>query len=218
MAPNLITRTVQIVAPVANGAALSQAFASGNLTLNGALASAGVVTFDAARRLGIVSSGNDSAVNWTITGTDRYGRAQSEVLAGANAGTAQSLKDYLTVTKIAGSAAAAGTVQAGTTGTASSDPIVVDYFANPALYNVVGVNPNGAVYSIEAATDDLSPGYDMTANNPAWVAAPNWSAVSTIGNVQNTIQGPYTLLRLTLISGLGPVTTRFAFPLVAGNA
>lgn len=219
MAPNLITRTVQIAAPVSNGVALLQTLvAAGPLTLNGSLTSAGKATFDQARRIGVASSGNDSAITWTAVGTDRYGRPQTEVFNGANAGTAQSTKDFLTLSSLTGSGAAAGNVTAGTTGTASSDPIVVDYFANPAIYNVIAANPNGAVYTIEGATDDLSPNYDMTANSPAWVPVGPFNAISTTGNTPGQIPGPYTLLRLTLNSGLGPVTARFAFPLVAGNA
>ena len=116
MAPGLNVLTLALAAANVTGITTSQALASaGNLTINGALTSAGVATFDVARRVGIASVGNDTGINWTVTGTDRNWRPQSETFAGASGATAQSTKDFKTVTQIYGSGAAASTVTAGTT-------------------------------------------------------------------------------------------------------
>ena len=219
MSANLKTISLILAAPVQNGISLLQSNASaGNLTITGSLATGGVATMDVARRVGITSMGNDSGLTWTITGTDRYGRAQSESIAGANDTVAQSTRDFLTVTKIASSGATASTVEAGTTGTASTVPVVVDYFVNRGDYNCICTNPGGDTYSIEGATDDFAPSYDMTVNSPAWVAQTNFNAITAVGPTQGLIQGPLTLLRLTITAGTGLVTARIAFPFVAGMA
>lgn len=211
--------SLQLVAPVSNGVALSQSRGSaGNLTINGSLATAGVATFDVARRVGIISSGNDSALSFTITGTDRNGRAQTEILLGANVGTVQTKRDFLTVSNVATSGATAANVTVGTTGTASTAPYIVDYFATTANYTAIVENAGGSTYSIEAANDDVSPDYDLTLANPAWATVPNFSGISTTGNTLGTIQGPFVMLRLTVTAGTTPVNARFAFPLVGGGA
>ena len=74
---------------------------SGNLTINGALASGGSCTFDAGRIVTILSAGDDSGDTFTVTGTDVNGDAQTEDITGANAGTATGTKYFKTVTQIA---------------------------------------------------------------------------------------------------------------------
>ena len=213
----LKTLSLQLAAPNPNGAANLQALgAAGNLTLNGSLVSGGKATFDVARRVGITSIGNDTGINWTVTGTDRSGRAQSEVLQGAATGTAQTQHDFLTVSNVAGSGASANNVEVGTTGTASTAPYLVDYFATTANYNAIVSNPSGSVYNIEGCNDDLYPNLDETLANQNWVPVPNASGISTAGQI--FIQGPFVMIRLTVISGTSLVTARFAFPLVGGGA
>ena len=48
---------------------------SGNLTINGALASGGSCTFNAGRVVTILSAGDDSGDTFTVTGTDVNGDA-----------------------------------------------------------------------------------------------------------------------------------------------
>tara|TARA_R100000315_G_scaffold62045_1_gene42077 strand:+ start:1809 stop:2423 length:615 start_codon:yes stop_codon:yes gene_type:complete len=86
---------------------------SGNLTINGALASGGSCTFDAGRIVTILSAGDDSGDTFTVTGTDVNGDAQTEDITGANAGTATGTKYFKTVTQIATDGASAGNVSAG---------------------------------------------------------------------------------------------------------
>jgi VCBS repeat-containing protein len=86
---------------------------SGNLTINGALASGGSCTFNAGRVVTILSAGDDSGDTFTVTGTDVNGDAQTEAITGANAGTATGTKYFKTVTQIAASGASAGNVSAG---------------------------------------------------------------------------------------------------------
>jgi hypothetical protein len=64
--------------------------------------------FEMASAITLTSSGNDSALTASITGTDVFGNSQTEDLTMANAGVATSVKSYKTVTAI--SISGAGTV------------------------------------------------------------------------------------------------------------
>lgn len=99
--------------------------AAGNLTLNGTTVSSGVAYTPAGSSVTIASSGNDSAVHFTV-----YGQVyspnnsllySSEVLLGANASTVATRTRFVTVSRVAIDAAAAGTVTVGTNGTFSLD-------------------------------------------------------------------------------------------------
>ena len=215
MAFNSPVFTLTLVAASANGIATSQSLASaGNLTLNGSLVSSGVATFDVARRVGITSAGNDTGITWTITGTDRYGRPQSETLTGANATVVQSVKDYATVTKIAGSGATASTVTAGTTSTASTAPYIVDAFVNPGNYGAAFEITGTVTTGLECSLTDLTPSWDLANNSPVWYTVTGATSVSA--NQQSTITGPFTMIRLTTTSGTGTAKARLVVPFLAG--
>jgi hypothetical protein len=71
------------------------------LSATGALVSGGVATLDVARCLSITSTANESALTFTLTGTDDYGEALVETLAGPNNTTVYSQKAFKTVTSVA---------------------------------------------------------------------------------------------------------------------
>jgi hypothetical protein len=126
------------VCPICNGFVMSQSFATnahffilgdqftgvdvcqtqsrgsaGNLVLNGNLTRGGVATplYPVVPQINSVS--NDSGVNFTFTGTDRYGNSQTETIAGPNAGTVSSSKFWKTITQVATSGATVGSVSVG---------------------------------------------------------------------------------------------------------
>jgi len=75
------------------------------LSATGALVSGGVATFDIARGIRITSTGNESALTFTVTGTDQYGEALVEAIAGPNNTTKDGVKAFKTVTSVAVSGA-----------------------------------------------------------------------------------------------------------------
>lgn len=99
----------------ADGIAQAQAVAgAGNLTLNGALASGGVVTFDVPRAVSATSSdAGDTTQTMTFTGTDYYGQAQTETIALNGAATVAGTKAFKTITQVAVSALLTGNGSAG---------------------------------------------------------------------------------------------------------
>lgn len=216
MTGNINTIILSLISAVTNGISTSQSLgASGNLTITGSLTTAGVATMDVARRIGITSNGNDSTLNWTITGTDRYGRVISEVLAGANVGTAQSINDYVTVTKISGSAATASTVTAGTTTVGSSSLIAIDYYANPSSVSANVSFASAGSASIEVTNSDPGDNWNFP-NGLFWYTASGFTGISanTGGNVQG---GPFTAMRLTVLSGTGKTVASIAQAMISGG-
>jgi len=89
---------------------------AGNLTIGGALASGGSVTFTDAQIVAIYSGSNIAARVFTVTGTDRFGAAMTETITGVNAGTVSGVKMFKTVTQIAVDAGTGAAVEAGVTG------------------------------------------------------------------------------------------------------
>lgn len=157
MRPKVLTVTPTVDADP-NGVSVSQTPASGgvqSLTITGALASGGVATFDIARRVAITSVGDETGRTFTVTGTDRRGTTISEAITGANAGAAESLLDFLTVTAVTTDDDTAGAVEVGTTGTASSGWFVPDKYANE--FNVgIGCIASGTLnYDVELTYDNL---------------------------------------------------------------
>lgn len=119
---------------------------------------------DIPRNIRLTSSGNDSGITFLISGYDRYGSAMSELVTGANAGVAAGAKAFYEITSIYASAAAAGTVSAGT-----GDVLGLPYAVPTANY-VVGVNWAGTL-ARDAGT---------------FVAAVNTAATTTTGDVRGT--------------------------------
>lgn len=216
---NPVKITYRLAAAVTNGIAQSQSLgAAGNLTLNGSLVSGGVATLDsggAARRVLITSAADDSGMTWTLTGTDRNGVAQSEVFAGGAGVAVYSAFDYLTVTRVRGSAATAGAVTAGTNGVGSTQWFQRDW-VNISVLGVLAYVGTGKVvtYNVEGTMDDPNAPLDVPPYNasvehtsfspPNAVPFPGWSALS--GSNMGEITIPVFMYRLTITAGTDPVT------------
>lgn len=209
------TFSLAIPAAVTNGISTSQTpLSAGNLTITGSLASGGVASLVTAQRVGVHSAADETARTFTIYGTDRYGRAQTEAVTGGNATTVNTTHDFITVTRIAVDAATAGAVYAGTVGVGSSIPTIMDTWPSTELYTCVVTQDAAANWSIEVSADNLAPAWDVNTNSPYWYAATGFSAQTAAQ--KGTIQGPLTMIRLTINSGAGTVTVRLIEAFVAG--
>lgn len=211
------TITYQLAAAVTTGIAASQSgTANTPLTLNGSLVTAGIATLDsggAARRVIVTSAGSDTGITFKIVGTDRYGRPQTEILQGT-ASTAQSVKDFLTVTSITPSGNTASTVSAGTNGVGSSAPMIVDWNPNGNLIGCSVLVTGTVNYTIQEAMDDFSPAWDLVANQPNWF---NDAAIaSKAANANGTLAGPFTMIRVLINSGTGSAQAKFITPFIGG--
>lgn len=81
---------------------------AGNLTLTSS-----PVIFDFARYVNITGANDESGVTFTITGLDKGGESQTEVISGPNNGTVVTLNPFLRVTQIAVDGATTGAIEVG---------------------------------------------------------------------------------------------------------
>lgn len=213
------TKTITIgtlVAASANGIATSQSGAS--ITLNGSLVTAGVANLTTARRVIVTSvGGDDSNKTFTVVGTDRYSRPQTEVLTGASSAAAQTAHDFLTVSSVTPSGAVASSVIVGTNGTASSDAYICDWVPNGNLIGVNAMATGTVTYSIEECYDDFAPAWDQANNTFNWVQ--DTTIKSTSASAHGQLAGPFTAIRVTVNSYSGTsasVTVKLITPFIGG--
>jgi hypothetical protein len=207
-----------LVAAAANGIATSQSGSS--ISINGSLASGGVASLSQARRVIVTSQGDDTGITFSIVGTDRYGRAQTEVLKGTSGPStpAQTAHDFLTVTSITPSGAVASSVTAGTNGTASSDAYIVDWVPNGNLIGINAIASGSVTYSVEECYDDFSPAWDQANNTWNWVQ--DATIKSTSASAHGQLAGPFTAIRITVNSYSGTsasVTAKLITPFIGGR-
>lgn len=91
----------------------SVATGAGTLVATGALVSGGIATLDVARIVSLTGTGDNSLVNFTLTGKDVYGASMTQTLAGPNATTVYTTKAFKTLTSIAVDAATASGIDVG---------------------------------------------------------------------------------------------------------
>ena len=88
-----------------------------DLSINGALTTSGVATFDVPRHVSITSTADDADSVFTVTGTNTYGDTITEVIGtgadGPSTSTVYGTKQFKTITQIACDATTAGDISAG---------------------------------------------------------------------------------------------------------
>lgn len=198
MRPVTLTRT--LAAAVVGAIAAAQTTAgAGNLLINGTLAAGGVATMAAQQIIGITSAGNDSAVNFTVTGTDDQGRVISQTIAGPNANTVQTTLNYRTVTQIAVSAAVASAVTVDTLQVGASTEVPLDQYVTAFNVSVAVVVTGTINYTVQYTFDDIFGG----APGPF-----NWNAFTTFtgggtASGNGTLVSPARAVRVLTNSGGG---------------
>ena len=146
------------VALSATAVAAAQAVAvAGNLTINGASASAGIATLDFPRCVSIISTGADTTQTATVFGTDAYGISMSEAIAFNGTNTVSGQKAFKTVTRVAISAALAGNASVG-----STDIFGLPFRSNSRNYVLTAWNGAFVTTGTFAAADATSPATTTT--------------------------------------------------------
>lgn len=215
MATNPVFTKSLSVAGSANNIATSQSPGAAALTLNGTTVANGVATIDTfnnstnsspGRRVLISSGGNDSGINFLITGTNASGNFVTDTVAGTSGGTSQSNLDFVTVTKIIGSGAIASTVTAGTNDVGSSEWKTWSWMSGSPLnlgYSVELVS--GAVnYTVQYTYDDPN-------NLPPGVSFPltfNTILLTQTATADSTLSTPFIATRVLINSGTGVIRVR----------
>lgn len=191
----------------ADGVALAQQLAgAGNLILNGVLvgsvqpgAAPSVKLPGIQRLITLISAGNLSAVNFTISGRDLYGNAVSETIAGPNANTVATTIQFHVVTSIAANAAVGSDVTAGTGNTGSTNWYVTDYWKTPFSVgyqvDITGTVDVDLKYTLENVQADQTPlAFDIAAAIAADAAGVFSTPCRGIqADVQSTTTGSFVL-------------------------
>lgn len=171
---------------------------------------AGVATLDTPRRVIVTSGGDDTGITFALAGTDATGNTIGETVTGANAGAAQSVLDYKTVTSVLASGAVATTVQVGTNGVASSQWVRFDDYAAMAQVAIQCTVSGTVNFSVQQSLDD--PGWLYSGMTPAgmtWVDHPDAAMVGATATKQGNYAYAPLFARVVLNSGSGSVTGTF---------
>jgi len=173
----------------ANGVCIDQTTAgAAYLALDGALVVNGVgyVANDwFGQKISIEGTGNNALIDFTISGTDADGTAISEVLAGANNGTATSVLYYNTITSIYASGNIDGDVEIGplaTNGAVSRSLRVngqqMDFKLGVFVNVVSGTLTYSGQYAYEQPEDEYAISYSASAD---WRTIDGLSALTADG-------------------------------------
>lgn len=191
-------------AAAANNIAALQSPGAGAILINGSLATAGVATLDAARRVLLTSGGDDHLITFTVTGTNSAGNPLTETVTGTNASTVATTQDFKTVTGITHTGSVAGTLTAGTNGVGSSPWFIVDRDVNPVNIGI-GVVVSGTInFTVEYTYDD--PNAPYTGTFPT--VFPITALATKTANTDSSIAFPIFALRLTQNSFTNPGTAK----------
>ena len=182
---------------------------AGPLTLNGPWVVDGVAIIEDERRIAIYSTGDASAVEFTIYGANATGNTITEVIKGPNNGVSNSVLDYDYVTKIVASAPTSAVVKIGTNSIAGSPWVRLDPWATGQV--AIQVNVYGNVnYTLQQTLDDPN-----SATNPVapadvtWVNSGDQSMVNSTKTGQSNYFVPPVFCRVVLNSGSGYLTATF---------
>jgi hypothetical protein len=200
-----------LAAASANNIALSQTPTAGNLILNGSTVVGGVAVLDKPRRVLLTVTANENANTFTIFGTNWSGATISETITGPSAaGTAQSVLDYATVTRISISGNAVGALTVGTSGVASSPWVCLDHWALAQV--AVQCNASGTVnYTVQSTLDNPNASNGAVAPSAVtWINSSDTGAVGASSSIQTNFAYTPTFARILLNSGTGSVVAYFA--------
>lgn len=198
MIPQSTTKT--LTAANATAVAAAQVVGAGaNFTINGVSASGGVATFDTQRRVLVTSVGNDSAVNFTIRGSNDSGASIIETLAGGSASAVYTNLDFKKVTQVMASAATT-TASVGTNGVGSTPWQSINMNVSPSNVGIGAVTSGTVNYTVQYTYEDPN-------NLPSGSTYPVPFGISALTlqttNVDGSLSTPAWGIRAQINSGTG---------------
>lgn len=197
MRPVTVVRA--LTAADADGIAQAQQLVgAGNLTLNGALVAGGIAQLGAQRKVAVASAGNVSTVIFTIYGTDWAGNSITDQVTGVNGNSVSTTLDFLTVTRVAASAAVGSDVTVGTTGVGASQPIPLDMYLDPFEVSLF-IDVTGTVNVTLQYTGES----DVLTSSGPFIWFSHSDLTSVTADDVGTIISPVTAVRLVTNSGTG---------------
>lgn len=202
-----ITVSATGIAAVADNLAASQAVeAAGSLTLETLAADIG-----SPAQIVLETNADYTGINFTIVGTDANGAVISEVLAGPNINTVESVLYYASITSITASGGVeGGTVQVGTTGDVTSRWVRMDSWAN--AQSVAQVDTSGTItYSVQTSMDDPNdPIAPVAVIDMTWLDALDANLVAETAAKSGVFAYTPTWIRVSATGGTGTATLKIA--------
>jgi hypothetical protein len=183
---------------------------AGDLTLDGDLVVDGVAYFAYAQIVSIEGTGNNSGITFTVYGTDADGNDTSQTITGANNGTAKTTIHFLTVNRVAASAAITGNVEGGVL--AADGMVTKSYPCNrrQSPFNMslchnltAGTMTVSAQYTLDNPQGEYSNGF---ANSADWRGVDGLSAVTA--DAVSNLAYPVTAVRFIQTVGSTTGTAR----------
>lgn len=169
--------------------------AGGSIAMDGDLVSGSTATLDADQKVSITSVASEVARTFTITGTDLYGRAQSEGVTGGGAGaTVETAGYYKTVTDVSVDDATTGAITVGSGSAGATQTIPVDWRENDFNASLAVVLSSAATmtYTVEHTIDDVQ----NTSVSPAWFDTANLTGLSA--TALSNVTFPIRAVRLNI--------------------
>jgi hypothetical protein len=215
-----------ILAPadaVANSIAQAQApGGAGNLNLNGAAMTAGVVAMDIPRRIGISSTGDETGRKFTVIGIGRNGQSQTEVVKGPGANlTVNTLKDYASgALVIAIDGASAGNITVGTSQMVSTQWFPIDKYDTWGVGFDVDLVGIAATYSVETTVGNPNPPGNVNPQTDIYLPPRGLPGYTNSNNSDGgAVLVPCTAIRLTLTQFATGIQANFRLvPASVGDA
>ncbi len=199
-----IVQTRQLVAGSNTSVAQDQQLAAaGDLAIDGTLAVDGVAQLGSQRQVRLESSGNISATNFTITGTDESGAIISETLAGPNATTIATELNFSTVTQIAADSAFASDIEVGTNNIGASQTVPLDQYLTPFNASLSVVITGTVDVTVEFTFDDV---FGDFPGPHSWIPHPDLTNITA--DADATFISPVSACRLLTNSGDGEAVLR----------
>jgi hypothetical protein len=195
-----------IAASVDNLAASQAVEAAGALTLETLAAAIG-----SPAQIVLETNADYTGISFTVVGTDANGSTISEVLAGPNTATVESVLYFASITSITASGGVVGgTVQVGTTGDVTSRWVRMDSWAN--AQSVAQVDTSGTItYSVQTSMDDPNdPVAPVAILDMTWLDALDANLVSETAAKSGAFAYTPTWVRVSATGGTGTATLKIA--------
>jgi len=147
------------------------------------------------RVVSLTSTGNLSAINFTIAGRDVYGRSVSETRVGPNNSTVVTTQEFAVVTSVTADAAVGTNVTVGLGTTGSTRPFTASTNLTPANFALYGTISGTVTWSIQDTPTDIN-ALLAAAGNPqsiVWLNHPTLSSVTS--NLSSNYAFPVRFIR-----------------------
>jgi hypothetical protein len=179
---------------------------AGNLTIDGALASGGVATLNNQRQVLFTFAADETGHTLTIYGTNNSGTSISETIAGNGTGSATTVLNYKTVTRVAIDAAATGAIKVGTNGVGASEWKLANYHVTPVNLGIACIVTGTISYTFQYTTDPDPCGIFTNTASTAVNAFDLSALASKSATLDSSMTTPITAWRIKVNSGTGSVT------------